>query len=108
MPTRDPCLVKFSTKFQNQAPQEEDELKNTSEEGKVGKVIQEALKEWNLDSTAFYPQMKDKLRQNHDSCNSKMLKQTYQSAVKMAVSASKTMDSFEVHVVDEHSKVTEF
>ena len=81
----------------------------------MGKAIQEALKMWNLDSTRFYPQLEDKLRQNNDSYNSKMLKQTYQSAVKMAVSASKAMDSFEEHVVDEHSrgalpitKVTEF
>ena len=74
----------------------------------MGKAIQEALKRWNLDSTRFYPQLEDKLRQNNDSYNSKMLKQTYQSAFKMAVSASKTMDNFEEHVVDEHSKVTEF
>ena len=94
MPIRDPRLEKFCKKFQHQTPWGVEELEDTSEEGKVGKVIQEALKEWNLDSTAFYPQMKDKLRQNHDSCNSKMLKQTYQSAVKMAASAPKNDERF--------------
>ena len=44
MPTRDLCLAKFSTKFQNQAPWEEDKLKDTAEEGKVEKTITEALK----------------------------------------------------------------
>ena len=48
--------------------------------------------------------MKDKLRQNHDSCNSKTLKQTYQSAVKMAASAPKTMNGFDGHVVDRESR----
>ena len=68
-----------------------------------------------MDSTRFYPQLKDKLRQNNDSYNSKTLKQTYQSAIKMTVSTPKTMDSFEEYVVNGRSretlpltKVTEF
>ena len=40
----DPCLAKLSEKFQNQAPRDEEESKDTSEEGKVGKAIKEALK----------------------------------------------------------------
>ena len=44
MPSREPSLETFSAKFQNQAPWKEDELKNTSEERKVGKVEQDALK----------------------------------------------------------------
>ena len=44
MPSREPSLETFSTKFQNQAPWKEDELKDTSEERKVGKVEQDALK----------------------------------------------------------------
>ena len=43
MPTRDPYLVKFSAKFQNQAPWDKKELKDTSEEGKVMKAITEAF-----------------------------------------------------------------
>ena len=68
-----------------------------------------------MDSTRFYPQLKDKPRQNNDSYNSKTLKQTYQSAIKMTVSTPKTMDSFEEYVVNGRSretlpltKVTEF
>ena len=55
MPIRDPRLEKLSKKFQHQTPWGVEELEDTSEEGKMGKVIQEVLKEWNLDSTAFYP-----------------------------------------------------
>ena len=37
MLNQDPCLAKFSKKFQHQVPWGEEELKNTSEEGRVGK-----------------------------------------------------------------------
>ena len=67
MLNRDPCLEKFSKKFQRQVPWGEEELKNTSEEGRVGKETQDRIKKWKLDSTRFYFQLEDKLRQNHDS-----------------------------------------
>ena len=43
MPTRDPYLVKFSAKFQNQAPWDKKELKDTSGEGKVMKAKTKAF-----------------------------------------------------------------
>ena len=91
IPTRDPCLSKLFAKFQNQAPWDEEELKDTPEEGKVEKAITEALKKWNLDSTRLYPQLEDKLLQHNDSYNSKTLKQAYQSAVKMTAADPTTL-----------------
>ena len=57
-------------------------------------------------STRFYPQLEDKLRQNKDLYNSKTLRQTYQSAVKMAATAPKMMDGYTVHDVDGVSRVS--
>ena len=60
IPTRDLNLPKFSKKLQNQAPWGSDDLKDTSEEGKLRAAIQEVLKKWTLDSTVFNPQLEDK------------------------------------------------
>ena len=87
-------MEKFSAKFQNQAPWDKGELKDTLEEGKVGKAITEALKKWNMDITRFYPQLEDNIRQKNDSYNSKTLKQIYQLAVKMEVVPPTTMENF--------------
>ena len=62
--------------------------------------IQEVFYKGNLDSTVFYPKLEDKLRQNNDSYNSKTLRRTYQSAVKMVETTLSTMDDFSVHVVE--------
>ena len=99
-------MEKFSAKFQNQAPWDKGELKETLEEGKVGNAITEALKKWNLNITRFYPQLEDKLRQNNDSYNIKTLKQTYQSAVKMTATSPTTMEDFQERVVEGGSRGT--
>ena len=43
MPSRDPILETFSSKFQNQVLWGEDEVNDTLEEGKVGKTIRKAF-----------------------------------------------------------------
>ena len=60
MPSRDPILETFSSKFQNQAPWREDELKYMSEEGKMRKATREAFDRWEFDGTKFYLQLEDK------------------------------------------------
>ena len=83
---------------------DEDELKVTTEEEKVRKVITEAIHKLNLDSTKFYSQLEDKLRQSNDAYNSKTLNQTYQSAIKISVSSPTTIEGFEDHVVEGESR----
>ena len=83
---------------------DEDELKVTTEEEKARKAITEAIHKLNLDSTKFYSQLEDKLRQSNDSYNSKALNQTYQSAIKMSVSSPTTIEGFEDHVIEGESR----
>lgn len=76
MPSLDPILEKFTLKFQNQAPREEDKLKDISEKGKARKAIYETLARWEFEGTNFYLKLEEKLRQHKGSCNSHALKQT--------------------------------
>ena len=51
-----------------------------------------SFKKQNLDSKRLYLQLEDELRLKNDSYNSKTLKRTYQSVVKMTVVALTTME----------------
>ena len=84
MPSRDSILDTFSKKFRNQTPWGEEELLDMSEEGKVGKAVQEALTKWYLNGTNFNLLREGKLRLHKDSQISRELKQTHQAVLKMA------------------------
>ena len=49
-------------------------MKDTLEQGKVGKAIREIFDKWKFDDTIFYLQREEKLRKHKDSYNSKVLK----------------------------------
>ena len=94
MPSRDHILGTFSQKVQNQTPWREEELMDMSEEGKVGKAVYGTLTTWNFEGKKNYRQMEEKLRLHKESHISRGLKQTYQSAVKMARTDPHMMEGF--------------
>ena len=68
-----------------------------SEEGKVGKTVQEALTTWDFERKIFYRQMEETLRLHKDSHISRGLKQKYQSVIKMTRTAPHIIEGFTTH-----------
>ena len=63
-------------------------------------TIREAFEQWEFEGTQFYLRLEEKLRKHKDSYISRALRQTYQVAVKMVATASKTMEGFTTHTED--------